>query len=262
MDHSSGTLTRVMLWCQPRSRSTVFELSMASVPSFQVFHEPYVVADILGIERKPMLSCPPVPGHTFAEVKVRLEAGCSGKCAVFAKDFAINRRGNMDNLPIGFTPTFMIRDQKAVVISHIKNSVDMYKDIAPIDDIVNGVADYSDLKPMFEIYKYVKEVLRQRPIVIESDDLVRAPREVLLKYCNETGLPFHESMLKWKPGNKSYWFPPFQEPPLVKYYEVALTSSSFASVEKSKNMPTSCRELRKAKYFSKNKFFLVGHNDS
>ncbi|XP_077988576.1 uncharacterized protein LOC144443076 [Glandiceps talaboti] len=235
MDHSSGTLTRVVLWCQPRSRSTVFELAMASVPSFQVFHEPYMVADVFGVERQPLLSDPPVPGHAFAEVKARLEADYPTKSVVFTKDFAINIRGNMENLPSGFTHTFLIRDQKAVVTSDFMKTVDVYKDITSMDSIVKSVAEYCDLKAMFEIYKYVKEVLRQRPIVIESDDLVRAPREVLQKYCNETGLPFHESMLKWKPGNKSYWFPPLQERPFVKYYDVALASSSFASVEERSN---------------------------
>ncbi|XP_077988574.1 uncharacterized protein LOC144443074 [Glandiceps talaboti] len=243
MDHSPGALTRVMLWCQPRSRSTVFELSMASVPSFQVFHEPFVVADVFGTERTPYtLGMPVVQGHTFVEVKGRLEADYPTKSAVFAKDFAINMRGNMENLPSGFTHTFMIRDQKAVVTSDFMKTVDVYKDITSMDSIIKVTAEYSELKPMFEIYKYVKEVLKQRPIVIESDDLVRAPRQVLQKYCNETGLPFHESMLKWKPGNKSYWFPSFQVLPFVKYYEAALASSSFVS-ERSSNTSVSVVEL-------------------
>ncbi|XP_077988521.1 uncharacterized protein LOC144443021 [Glandiceps talaboti] len=235
MDKSSDPKpsTRVMLWCHPRSRSTAFELSMASVPAFKVFHEPFVVADLFGEERRDLVPGPVVPGFTFKEARESLEVDFPGKSAVFVKDSPNNLRGNMDNLPSGYIHTFIIRNQRKAVISNFNNNMNVMKGLAPYSDIIKGVTDYSNLTPMFELFKYVTETLKQKPIVIESDDLLRSPQEILQRYCSETGLSFTESMLNWKPGNISFWFPKMQQPYFVKYYKTAVASSCFLSPQSS-----------------------------
>ena len=47
------------------------------------------------------------------------------------------------------------------------------------------------------MYNFVTDVLKQDTIVIDADDLIRNPREVMQKYCAFVGLQFDECMLDW-----------------------------------------------------------------
>ncbi|XP_077988171.1 uncharacterized protein LOC144442667 [Glandiceps talaboti] len=201
-------------------------MSIASVSSFQIFHEPFVVADIYGEERRFPCSLDTVNGYTLADVKCSLEADFPGKIAVFAKDMPTTLRGNMDKLPNKYLHTFLIRDPKSAAISQYLKGLKTLPKINP--DVKSlGQLEYMSMKPMWDLYIYVTETLQQKPIVIDSDDLLRSPRKVIQKYCNATGLPFHESMLNWTPGNTSYWFPKFLEKPYVDYFARAIGSSCF-----------------------------------
>ncbi|XP_077992504.1 uncharacterized protein LOC144446580 [Glandiceps talaboti] len=244
--------TRVMLWCQARSRSTVFELAMASVPLFQVIHEPYIIADNYGEERRYQLSPEKVSGYSYAEVKCTLEANFPGKKAVFVKDLPVTLQGNMDNLPTGYLHTFLIRDPKSTILSYYKMALKCLPK-SNTDFKSTGYLEYMSMKPTFDLYRYVMETLHQKPIIIDSDDLLHSPREVIQKYCNATGLPFHESMLNWTPGNTGHWFPKFLENPShLGYFTHAIASSCFqqpqtthsaSSAEEEIEFPTEISEV-------------------
>ncbi|XP_077981432.1 uncharacterized protein LOC144436501 [Glandiceps talaboti] len=210
-------------------------MAMTSVPSFKVFHEPYVIANMFGKDRRIFLDQPPVPGCSYSDMVRSLQADYPGKTFVFGKDFPQNLHGNMANLPAGYIHTFLIRDPQKAGISHFQESMANLKSLRDKEVSIKNIAYYMNMLPMLELYHYVCDVLQQKPIVIESDDLVNSPREVVQKYCSQTGLPFHESMLSWKPGNTGDWFHKFLEQPFINYYSTAIESSSFlppASVPK------------------------------
>ncbi|XP_077990668.1 uncharacterized protein LOC144444989 [Glandiceps talaboti] len=226
---SANPSTRVMLWRLPRTRGTVFEMSMASVPSFKIFHNPYTIAYLWGEDRSVVLAKESaIPGYKYAEEVEELESDYPGKTAVFGKDIPHFLNGNMDYLPVGYLHTFLIRDPKKSCLSYYK----VFK--AGIsekleDDVREKYLSYMiNMKPLWDLYCHVTGALQQKPIIIESDDLVTSPREVLQKYCSETGLPFHESMLNWKPGNTGHW--PQKVLDLQSrsgVYNAALTSTCF-----------------------------------
>ena len=40
----------------------------------------------------------------------------------------------------------------------------------------------------------------ERPVVIDSGEILKDPERALTKLCFETGIPFEKKMLKWKAG--------------------------------------------------------------
>ena len=70
------------------------------------------------------------------------------------------------------------------------------------------------------------------PIVIDGDDLMSNPAEILPKYCRAAGLPYRESLLKWDASTDvvNDWKLPGDEnltKSLHHLYERALRSSEF-----------------------------------
>ncbi|XP_077870102.1 uncharacterized protein LOC144363043 [Saccoglossus kowalevskii] len=230
-DTSPIPAKRIILWTYARTRSTVFELSVSSVPTIKVFHEPYLTGLWMGEEKEHETSMPSVKGHSKEDVKPLLEADYPGYEAIFVKDYAYALRGktNYGFIPRGFVHTFLIRNPQAVVPSYYKRiKIDKETGLVLHDDVVKStMALGGDPKPLYELYQYVKEDLGQQAIVLDSDDLIESPRDMMKKYCNESGLPFAESMLNWKPGNISHWPECYQGPEWSHYYQRAIDSSSF-----------------------------------
>lgn len=73
------------------------------------------------------------------------------------------------------------------------------------------------------MYKLVTEDLGQEAIVVDADDLLQHPEDVLRQYCNKVGIEFEEKMLNWDetPHDMQVfadWMP---------WFEGVLTSKSF-----------------------------------
>ncbi|XP_006813251.1 uncharacterized protein LOC102801267 [Saccoglossus kowalevskii] len=228
--------TRVMLWTTARTRSTALELSLASVRSFEVFHELYTVAYVFGDDRAYIH--PPehiVSGYSYADVKGKLEQAYPGKEIVFAKDFAVCLNGNMENLPNGYLHTFLVRDPRTSVRSHYAINRKILEDIERYDQklyenlLSVSLSTFSDVKHLVDLYRHVTESLGQQPVVIDSDELFQSPREVLERYCRITGIPFSESMLNWTAGNIDHWPDVLKDPDMAESYTAAIASSSYVN---------------------------------
>lgn len=67
------------------------------------------------------------------------------------------------------------------------------------------------LKDEYILFNEIAEY--QKPVVIDSDDLLKDPEQVLKNAFDELGLPFDKKMLKWKAGPRkedgvwaTYWY--------------------------------------------------------
>ncbi|XP_077869599.1 uncharacterized protein LOC144361500 [Saccoglossus kowalevskii] len=260
--------TRVMVWVHARTRSTAFELSLASVPTFKILHEPYYLGFWLGEERRYTSPVPPIKGYKKVEVKSALEADYPDHEVVICKDGPYGFNGKKDYekyLPQGFIHTFMIRDPIKTVPSFYNLLKVSIKEKAWDCDLIETCKTTSgNIQPVYDLFKYVKDDLGQTPIIVESDDLVNSPREVIQKYCRATGIPFYESMLKWEPGNISHWPDILTTQGFVHSFQRAIDSSSFeaqetplkdAREELPKELTTFIEESRKP-YYEMTKFKL------
>ncbi|XP_070573623.1 uncharacterized protein [Ptychodera flava] len=224
--------TRVILWIHARSRSTVFELAIASEKSIHVIHEPFATAYFMGEERlchERFIKGPPFPGHRYRDVQSELERTYPDKIAVFVKDGAkvLGGRNHYGYIPKEYVNTFIVRNPKAAVLSAFRSTKAMFPTEDDLDTLVDPCIDICDMVPIYQLYKYVTEELQQRPIVVHSEDLVNSPRETLEKYCKATGLPFRESFLNWEPGNIEHFPEYVKSPDFDLFNEKAIGSSCF-----------------------------------
>ena len=82
---------------------------------------------------------------------------------------------------------FLIRHPAKVINSYIKK---------------NEIFDIRDIgfKKQYEIYNFVKNKYDLQPIVINSDNILKNPKDNLKKLCNKLNIKFSERMIEWPTG--------------------------------------------------------------
>ena len=197
----------IFLWSVPRGLSTAFERSVRELEKINVLHEPYQDAYYFGPQRKDdsLLDTYPDrfdPEASFENVGKRITTECDEYDAVFTKNMAFFvEEDYIDELikERTFKHTFLIRDPKKAVVSlyeAFKNT--SHGSLASLTTSVAG------FRPLYELYQKVQEV-DPNPLVIDADDLLENPKEMMKYYCTATGLPFKEDMVNWSPGPVPDW---------------------------------------------------------
>jgi hypothetical protein len=118
------------------------------------------------------------------------------------------------------TNAFLIRAPERVLASYTKKWADVtLRDIGFVEQA--------------EIFDAVAQKRGSAPPVIDADDVLKNPREVLDALCKACEIPFDEAMLKWPKGPKSFdgvWAP--------HWYNAVWESTGFAApVEKTVELP-------------------------
>lgn len=171
------------LWSAPRCRSTAFLRMMEERGDYAVLHEPFSHTADFGVT-------------TVADREVQSERDViealrelSAEQPVFFKDttdFHYPELVRDADFLREATHTFMVRDPKAAIASHFRLNPDLGR-----DEI--GFAW------LHEIYEAVENATGTEPVVIDGDDLVEAPEQVVEAYCARVGIPFVASALRWEP---------------------------------------------------------------
>ncbi|XP_072018501.1 uncharacterized protein [Amphiura filiformis] len=219
---------RIFLWTIPRSLATVFTKCMSFAEGVQIINEPLVAANCFGPEcnaaedgelqktlKEGIVFPESKPGKvtlafdesiaTFKWVKQMLESPFPGKSFVFVHAQAFALRSNYDNIPRGYTHTFLIRNPYRVFPSWKKILVKLMPSFVdkPFTEMpkyaVPGRFGYGEL---YDLIVHVQENLGQTPIVIDADDLQANPLSILRQYCHFLGVEFKESMLRWEAGDE------------------------------------------------------------
>ena len=205
MDRKLLPPRRVLLWSSPRSLSTAFERSIRELKCVKVFNEPHLRPYYYGPERNRHSTHHPDESElddsaTFEAVDSKVLSDFDGYEAVFIKDLAFYIEGRYENYVKGsftkFRHTFLIRHPLKSIPSLLRASKKCGLS-SPLDDI--------GFKQLYDFYEVVRLNLDPHPIVIDADDLLANPRDIMERYCKETGLPFEEQMLTWEPGVIEEW---------------------------------------------------------
>ena len=136
------------------------------------------------------------PGLTLDSVwqDIRTRAG---KGPVFLKDFPhyISHRWTAEFLA-HFTHAFLIRDPAKTISS-------MY---AKWPDFHEGEVGFPEQRALFDLLSALHGA---RPPVIDSDDLLENPRQMIAAFCDAVSIPFIEEALSWEAGGDpsahSWW---------------------------------------------------------
>ena len=235
---SAPKVNKVFLWTAPRCMSTAFERSIMNIKKGKVFHEPYASVYYFGPER---ISCrysskPVDPKATYKEVSTDLSKEYNGVDFVFSKDMAYYIQGNFEILRQdglnNYKHSFLIRNPKKAIPSLYRASTNTEKTGWDYFD-----PDEAGFRQMLDLYYFVVKEFKCTPVIIDADDVLESPEEMMRKYCEATGLSYQENMTEWEPKPVPEW------DVWDGWHDAVLKSSGFLKQKKSK-------ELRKSSSFN------------
>lgn len=186
------------LWAVPRSTSTAFEWMMRVRGDMTCFHEPFGEAWYQGEDPLwPRVQPDSVrtPGLTLASAWEAIKSAARER-PVFTKDFPHYIAHIWDEALLShFTHSFLIRDPAKTITSMYKH----WPDFHPIE------VGFVEQRQLFDL---VCKMSGEVPPVIDSDDLLERPYEMVELYCEAVGIPFLPKALRWEPGARdevSWW---------------------------------------------------------
>lgn len=186
------------LWAVPRSTSTAFEWMMRQRGDFNCFHEPFGEAWYQGEQPLwPRVTADSLrtPGLTLDTVWQTLQRA-AGAGAVFSKDFPhyVEHMWNDARLNL-FNHSFLTRDPAKTISSMYHK----WPDFHPAE------VGFVEQRKLFD---RLCERHGSAPPLIDSDDLLEAPAEMVAAWCNAVDIPFIARALSWEPGPRdevSWW---------------------------------------------------------
>ncbi len=178
------------LWSAPRARSTAFFRSMVERGDLLALHEPLEGVTYFGETHV---------GQQLFRSATSLLAWLRDETAarrVFLKETTDHEvlalvRGDRRFLAEA-RHAFLIRRPEEIAASLHAMKPDLR-----IDEI--------GLEALCELHAAVTDAGGERPVVIDSDDLVSRPAATMAAYCAAVELPFLAHALTWQPGERVEW---------------------------------------------------------
>jgi len=188
----------------------------------KIFHEPYSKAYYFGPEKQSPRYASQETNHqaTYRSISKMLQKEYDGRDFLFSKEMAYCVENKMHI----FTEEGFKNFQHSFLIRHpLKAVYSLYK--ASTNPKLTGW-DYFDpaeagFRQMLELYEFVHRNIHRNPVVVDADDLLDYPNEILQSYCEAVGLEYEENMTSWEPGPVPEW------DTWAGWHEDALKSSGF-----------------------------------
>lgn len=165
---------------------------MAGRGDFQVVHEPFSYLAEFGTS-----TADGSAANTEQALLAQLRAlGARGP--VFVKDTTDERYpgvlADRRFLASDATHTFLIR--------HPRDTIGSYQALNP-----KVALHQIGFEAQYEIFRAVRDATGKWPVVVDAEDLVARPGEVVKAYCAQTGIAFLQEALNWAPGARREWRP-------------------------------------------------------
>ncbi len=111
--------------------------------------------------------------------------------------------------------------ENCILVRHPREVISSYT----VKNKLNSIKELG-YPQQFEIVKFLKKS-NQKFKIIDSEDLLKNPKEVLFDWCQSINIKFDESMLKWKKGshpNDGIWW--------QHWYDNVINTSEFQKFQK------------------------------
>ncbi|XP_072174654.1 uncharacterized protein [Diadema setosum] len=255
---------RAIVWCVPRSRSSILAKCMTGLPGNSVWlahfsasewlssvyaeHTGKVLPDCYAgneavyVEAAAVMTKlknykPELELMGYADIQRQIEADASQY--VFMKDqaYAMATENHRRFLPVGFHHAFLIREPSRVFTS-VRNAMSRilrengtyHENVSILKDDTTVHGHLALFKKQYDLWQYVRENIDPDPLVIDSYDLASHPDVVLKALCDRVGFPYDDSLLSWQPGATPWNLPtPSAEETHHAYYATALKSTHFSA---------------------------------
>ena len=176
---------------------------MRTLQHCKVLHEPYGGAYNFGPEKESdqysLITTSTTAGSSYRETTDKLVKEYPGYEAVFIKDLASNADNKHEEIMEDglsmYTHTFLIKRPDKTIHSYYTCGQKIPN--WPFNPVEAG------FKSLFTLYRYVSQ--SQPAIVVDADDLLSAPDEMMEAYCNAVGIRYQPGMTSWEPGMIQEW---------------------------------------------------------
>ena len=197
-------MTKIAMWSGPRNISTALMRSFENRPDTYVSDEPFY-AHYLNItkEKHPMYKEIIHHGNINWDSVVNNIAGDIpyNKNVWYQKHMA---QHNLQNKNLNWIKkmenVFLIRNPKEVILSYTKKH-----------ELVN-ILQLGYIQQIYLVNK-IESAFSITPIIIDSQDLLQNPKNILKKLCEKCNIPFYNKMLSWPKGARKtdgiwgkYWY--------------------------------------------------------
>ncbi|MDH5609314.1 MAG: sulfotransferase family protein [Cyclobacteriaceae bacterium] len=177
----------INLISSPRNISTALMYSFAQRQDIKVVDEPFYAYYLwsTGLRhpgRDEILKSQPT---SLLDVVRQLDELANGNRHIFVKNMAHHLVGQPMDFLSGYRNVFLIRDPKQLIAS--------FTEVIPqptMQDIGS--------RRQAELYDWLG--MQQDCPVIDSNEVLKNPKNVLGQLCEKLGIPFDENMLHWQPG--------------------------------------------------------------
>ena len=198
-------MTRIAMWCAPRTISTALMRAWENRPDTTVIDEPFYAhyLQFTGID------------HPASD---EIIAGYENDWRVVARTLTI------DPLPGGATIWYQ-KHMAHHMLDHIElNWLDKLTNCFLIRSPVEVITSYIRVRSqptlldlgfpqLLRLFDTVRRNTGSIPPVIDSQDVLEDPRGTLMLLCEAVAVPFSEKMLSWPPGRRDsdglwapYWY--------------------------------------------------------
>jgi hypothetical protein len=181
-----------MLWSTPRSRSTAFLRMMIERGDFTAINEPFTYVTRFGladIGGKRLTTAREV----IAELRRLASAG-----PVFAKETT-----NQSYPEVLSDQRFLGEDaHHAFLIRHPRETISSYlaiREDAPLHEM--------GFESLYNVYTEISALNGRDPLIIDADDLMSRPADIISAYCAHAGIDFRPQALNWRPSDRVEWQP-------------------------------------------------------
>ncbi|XP_033629425.1 uncharacterized protein LOC117291687 [Asterias rubens] len=218
---------RIFIWQTQRSLSTVFTRSLSQIPDSCAILAHFCSAAKFGPERKYLqdYEYEYAGTDTFESMKAIYEQPRPGKSVVIGKDCSHYLAEKYDFIPKGYQHVFLIRHP-------LKSISSMAARIKTLPEKQVYHFKVNQYKYLHNLHQYLKTTHGINASVLDADDLIAQPKEMLQKFCKILGLPFSDKLLTWdwtdeKPDNwmvrNSLW----EDHKIHGWYDNCLHSTGF-----------------------------------
>lgn len=219
------TNKHIALWTCPRSRSTLMTRAFEQLEGCVIFDEPFYAPYLLkqGFDHPHRQEIIESHEKNYEKVIQQLTGNLPNRTSFsFQKhiakhalpEFSRDWLKSLDNF-------FLIRDPREIILS-------WYKVLGKVTIHDVGIVE------LYKIFQDVKTLTGTTPLVIDSTDFIRNPKDTLKRLCAKLGITFSEKMLSWDPGLKDSNLL-FASSPLSSFaptwYSTVMNSSGFIPYE-------------------------------
>lgn len=201
------------MWSGPRNMSTTMMRSFGARADTACVDEPFYAAYLKQTGVSHPLSDAIFAGLSANPVEIVADLTCPSE-----SDPPVFYQKHMTHHMVPALPRDWMRHCRNVfLIRHPARVIPSYA--RKMDQVSLGAIGFPQQLSLFE---FASEIEGRPPLVIDSDDILRAPERMLRALCNALGIAWQESMLSWPPGPK-----PEDGPWAPHWYDAVWRSTGF-----------------------------------